>query len=64
MFSPASLDYKEAPKRGLSVTVTYAHYRSRMNDVSTWRDISPCTKQWQGERAPIRSCRDAQAAPR
>ena len=22
-------------------TVTYGHYRSRMNDVGTWRDISP-----------------------
>ena len=23
-------------------TVTYDHYRSRMNDVGTWRDIAPC----------------------
>jgi len=27
---------------GDPATVTYDHYRSRMNDVGTWRDISPC----------------------
>ena len=27
---------------GDPATVTYDHYRSRMNDAGTWRDIPPC----------------------
>ena len=34
--------FRDGDLDGDPATVTYDHYRSRMNDVGTWRDISPC----------------------